>query len=214
MLIACKERLLPVTVNTLVLLKDDFYFYIHRDVYDQAVILSDRHKELNELVDLIGKSDLNHETVQWFYSNAPKPIHILAPYMYLVDGPIDPGMEECCGVLHVISTMIHLRNFLTKPPEIRKSVSFSLTIKEEYEMAWDRFIQSAIPYEQRLGLLKPPSSESIPIPFVPLETREPDPTLTVPLIKNQTEDKQEKKSRQEHFRDADAEKSTIRKLLE
>src|SRR5690606_33779091 len=33
-----------------------------------------------------------------------------------------------------------------KPVEVRKSVSFSLSIKDEYEMAWDRFFMTAIPY--------------------------------------------------------------------
>ncbi|GKU77578.1 hypothetical protein [Paenibacillus sp. L3-i20] len=149
MLVVSKERYLPVTVNTLVLSANETYFYIHRDVYDQAVILSDRYESLHELAELVGGTGRNDDTVQWFYEQAPKPIHILAPFLSLIDGEIEQDLEICCGVLHVITSLIHARHFVQKPQEVRKSVSFSLTIKEEYEMAWDRFFATALPYEQR-----------------------------------------------------------------
>jgi hypothetical protein len=153
MIVASKERYLPVVVNTLVLSKDDWYFYLHRDVYDQAVILTDRYdRAVDDLMELIGNKQRNEEAVRWFYEQAPKPLHILAPYLQLIDGEIARDMELICGVLHVVTAMIQVRQFILKPPEIRKSVSFSLTIKEEYEMAWERFFVSAIPYGQR-GLL-------------------------------------------------------------
>lgn len=149
MLVVSRERYLPVTVNTLVLYAHESYFYIHRDVYDQAIILSDRYESLDELAALVGGYEINGDTVQWFYANAPKPLHILAPYLSLIDGEIEQDMELCCGVLHVITSLIHVRHFIQKPQEVRKSVSFSLSIKEEYEMAWDRFFMTALPYDQR-----------------------------------------------------------------
>ncbi|MFD0588509.1 hypothetical protein ACFQZE_10890 [Paenibacillus sp. GCM10027627] len=149
MLVVSKERYLPVTVNTLVLSANETYFYIHRDVYDQAIILSDRYDTLAELAELVGGYDHNDDTVQWFYEQAPKPLHSLAPFLALIDGRIEPDIELCCGVLHVITSLINARHFVRKPLEVRKSVSFSLSIKEEYEMAWDRFFVTALPYEQR-----------------------------------------------------------------
>lgn len=151
MLIVSKDRYLPVAVNTIVLQAQEKYFYIHRDVYDQAVILADRYPSLEELASLVGGSG-NEETVQWFYSEAPKPLHILAPYLQLIDGDIERDMELCCGVLHVITSLIHVRHFIQKPPEVRRSVSFSLSIREEYEMAWESFFLTALPYEKR-GLI-------------------------------------------------------------
>uniref|UniRef100_A0A4Y8Q7S9 Uncharacterized protein n=1 Tax=Paenibacillus athensensis TaxID=1967502 RepID=A0A4Y8Q7S9_9BACL len=144
---------MPVTINTLVLAKNDMYIYIHRDVYEQAVVLADRYPEFHTLRTEVGGSPLNEETAKWFYEQAPKPLHILAPYLCLVEGPVEPEFEVVCGVLHVITAMIHVRNFVVKPPEIRRSVSFSLSIREEYELAWDRFFATAIPYKERYGLL-------------------------------------------------------------
>lgn len=155
MLVVSKERYLPVTINTMVLSKGELYFYIHRDVYDQAVILSDSYQQIEGLINEITGTQVNYATVVWFYENAPKPIHSLAPFLLLVDGEIEQDMEICCGVLHTITGMINVRNFILKPIEIRKSVTFSLSIKEEYEMAWERFFITAIPYEQRHGLIQP-----------------------------------------------------------
>ncbi|QMV40494.1 hypothetical protein [Cohnella cholangitidis] len=149
MIIASKERYMPVVINTLVLTKGEWYFYIHRDVYDQMVILSDRFEKPESLAELIGGSRINEETVRWFYEQTPKPLNILAPYIQLIEGTIEKDMELCCGALHVISAMINLRGFILKPPEVRKSVSFTLSIKEEYELAWESFFMSAMPYEQR-----------------------------------------------------------------
>ncbi|MEQ7052180.1 hypothetical protein ABN764_16115 [Paenibacillaceae sp. P-4] len=149
MIVCSKERYIPVTINTLVLHKEDRYYYVHRDVYDQAVILTDRYADLDHLLELVGGTSVNQEIVEWFYQQAPRPLHILAPYLRLVDGALERNIEVCCGVLHAITAMISVRNFILKPQEIRKSVSFSLTAKEEYEMAWDRFFLSAIPYEER-----------------------------------------------------------------
>jgi len=149
MIIVSRERYIPVIVNMIVLFKDEHYFYIHRDVYDQAVVLADRYRELEPLAALVGGKDINRETAAWFYEAAPRPLHILAPYLSLIDGAIAKDMELACGVLHVVTSMIHVRQFIEKPEEIRRSVSFSLSIKEEYEMAWERFAASSIPYDRR-----------------------------------------------------------------
>lgn len=150
MIVASRDRYLPVAVNTMVLCKDEWYFYLHRDVYDQAVVLADRYEQsLDELAAMIGGHDTNAETMRWFFAYAPRPLHILAPYLRLIEGEIEPDLELVCGVLHVITAMIQVRQFILKPPEIRKSVSFSLTIRAEYEMAWERFFASSVPYDQR-----------------------------------------------------------------
>lgn len=148
MLVVSEERYLPVSFNTIVLHAQDKYFYIHRDVYDQAVILADSYKSVEELASLVGGYEVNMDTVRWFHIHAPRPLNILAPYLLLIDGPIEPELEICCGVLHVITSLIQVRHFILKPQEVRRSVSFSLSIKEEYEMAWDRFFITALPYNQ------------------------------------------------------------------
>lgn len=155
MIAVSRQRYLPTLVNTMVLFKNDRYFYLHRDVYDQAVVLTDKYDQtMEEWSDRIGGSRENERTVRWFYEQAPKPLHILAPCLQLIDGRIEQDIELVCGVLHIITSMIHVKQYIAKPEEIRKSVSFSLTIRDEYEMAWESFFQSAIPYDQRGQLLQ------------------------------------------------------------
>jgi hypothetical protein len=147
MLVVSKQRFLPTSVNTLVLQKDDNYFYVHRDVYDKAVVLSDRHK-LETLMSTLEVNN-NADTMEWFYANAPSPINILAPYIGLVEEGIEQEIEICCGVLHVITSVIDVRNFIQQPQALRKSVSFSLSVREEYEMTWERFFLTAVKYDDR-----------------------------------------------------------------
>ncbi|MDQ0885059.1 hypothetical protein QFZ81_000147 [Paenibacillus sp. V4I9] len=190
MLVVSKERYVPVTINTVVLSKEDWYFYVHRDVYDQAVVLSDSYKTMEIITDLIGGPRLNDDTVSWFFENAPKPIHILAPYLSLIDTEIEQDMELCCGVLHAITAMINVRNFINKPVEVRKSVIFSHSIKEEYEMAWDRFFMSAIPYEQRHILTQSVGSIPTGIPNDSLGVitqAEADKTTILPIFKSNSD---------------------------
>lgn len=150
MIVASRERYLPTMVNTMVLAMNEWYFYLHRDVYDQAVVLTDRYDTFDSLAKAIGCDGGDGEaTARWFYEHTPKPLRVLAPFLQLVDGALDQDMELCCGVLHVVTAMIQVKGFPEKPPEVRRTVSFSLTIREEYELAWERFFQSAIPYENR-----------------------------------------------------------------
>lgn len=145
MIVASRKRYLPVTTNTIVLSQADWYFYVHRDVYDQAVVLSDLHQHYEELLPFVMTSNKNEKAIEFFYLNAPKPINILAPFLGLVNGNIEEDIELCSGILHTITAMINTRNYIQKSAEIRKSVSFSLAIKEEYEIAWDRFFMTSIP---------------------------------------------------------------------
>ncbi len=147
MIAVSERRFLPTLPNTIVIYHEGYYYYVHRAVYDMAVILSDRHTLVSLVSNVIPIS--NEETILWFYENAPSPINILAPYIGLVEGDIPKDIIACCGVLHAISAVINLRGFINHPKEIRKSVKFSLSIREEYEMAWDSFFANSIPYEER-----------------------------------------------------------------
>ncbi|MFD0671949.1 hypothetical protein [Cohnella sp. GCM10027633] len=177
MIVASKERYLPTMVNTIVLAQGEWYYYMHRDVYDQAVVLTDRYDGYESLAEAIGcaRGD-NGGAAKWFYDAAPKPLRVLAPFLNLVDGPLEEDVELCCGVLHVVTAMINVKGFPGKPPEVRKSVAFSLTIREEYEWAWERFFQSAIPYDSRHTAFGAGLAESLPTrPVVAV-------TDTVPLF--------------------------------
>ncbi|WP_105614113.1 hypothetical protein [Vallitalea okinawensis] len=152
MLVMSLERYLPTTVNTIVLQEDNIYFYMHRSIYDKALILADQHT-LESLITLVDPKS-NHETIQWFYEKAPQPLNILAPYIGLVEGDIHRDMEECCGVLHAICAALDIRRLITQPKELRQCISFSLSVKEEYQMAWEVFFMTAIPYAKRSMLIQ------------------------------------------------------------
>ena len=146
MIVASKERYLPVMVNVIVLAQANWYFYVHRDVFEQATILMSKYRNLQEMADAFGGIRCNAATVDWFFDEAPKPLHMLAPYLSLVEGELECDIEQCCGTLHVISSMISVLNFIGKPADIRRSVSFSPFVREEYEYAWDCFLSSCVPY--------------------------------------------------------------------
>jgi len=180
MIVATQERYLPTLVNTMVLAMNDWYYYLHRDVYDQAVILTDKYDTFDSLSRAIGcEGAMGEATARWFYEHTPKPLSVLAPFLQLIDGSLEQDMELCCGALHVVTAMINVRGFPEKPPEVRRSVSFSLTIREEYELAWERFIQSSIPYEKRHAAY----TSGIQVGVEPVQSKFAIPvTDTVPLF--------------------------------
>ncbi|QGQ98835.1 hypothetical protein EHS13_30125 [Paenibacillus psychroresistens] len=161
MIVVSKIRYLPITINTLVLYKDEHFYYLSRDVYDQALLLMNNYPILKNLSDIFEGSKMNDSTVSWFFEKAPHPINILAPYLFLVNGPVEQDIELCCGVLNAITNMLNVRSFINKPSEIRKSVSFSLLIKEEYKIEWNRFFLSALPYESQNDINDADQSESV-----------------------------------------------------
>ncbi|THF73916.1 hypothetical protein [Cohnella fermenti] len=160
MLVVSKERYRPSMLNTIVLFKDHWYYYVHRSVYDQTVLLADQFGSAEELAELVGGTPVNREAADWFYEHAPAPLRILAPFLLLVEEELEQDMEMCCGALHVITSMIHVKHFIQKPLEIRKSVLFSSAVKEEYEMMWESFFLSAIPRERA----EPSPSLQAPLP--------------------------------------------------
>lgn len=147
MLVTSKKRYLPTTINTLVLVKNDDFFYIHRDVYDKAIILTDRYT-LEELIKNI-EPEHNLSAIQYFYDNTPAPINILAPFLGLVVEGLPEDIEILTGAIHIITAATDVKAYTRVHTELRKTLEFSLYIQEEYEMAWERFFMTSIPYEER-----------------------------------------------------------------
>ncbi len=147
MLVVSKTRYLPTTVNTLVLAKDDYFFYIHRDVYDKAIILNDKYS----LQDIQQKIEplYNSKAIDYYYNHVPSPLHILAPFLGLVVEGLPEDIEILTGAIHVITAATDVKAFIEVNKDLRKTLQFSLYIQEEYEMAWEGFFITAIPYEQR-----------------------------------------------------------------
>ena len=147
MLVVSNKRLVPVQINTTVLQGDDGnYYYIHRDLYDQLVILADAYDN-GSRIDLITKTLLGEdkplpENLQGFFDTVPMPLKLATPFLLLVkDAEKLQTIEDMCGALTVISMSINLRRILKVDKSIRAAVTFSLHVTEEYRTHWDRFFQ-------------------------------------------------------------------------
>ncbi len=148
MLVFHAERLVPTDINVLVFAMehDSGYFYVHRSLYDQAVILNDLYKDgVNSLCQLLGNDDTMRDDVEYFMDKAPEPIRILGPFLLMVKEPLE-AFVDMVGAISVISTQCDLRNMIKVPAEVRASLKYSLHIREEYQLSWDRFIASCVPY--------------------------------------------------------------------
>lgn len=148
MLVFNEERLVPTDINVMVFSgKDESgYFYVHRSLYDQAVIINDIYKDnIRGLYELLGGEGGIRDDVEFFMSKTPEPIRILGPFLLLVKEPIERFIDMV-GAIHVMATQCDLRNMLRVPKEIRASLKYSLHITEEYQLSWDRFLVSSVPY--------------------------------------------------------------------
>lgn len=148
MIIYSKERLVPTDVNMMVLSTKnaDGYFYVHRALYDQAVIIYDLFgDDLSKLCEEINGSSEMREDVKLFVESTPVPIQALGPFLGLVKEPLTEFVDMV-GAIHVMSGPINFRKMLKVDKVMRNTPSFSISIKEEYELAWDRFFQTAIPF--------------------------------------------------------------------
>lgn len=152
MLIYSEERYVSTEVNMMIIRSKDGegYYYVHRLLYDQAVILHDLYgSKPEELCYILTGVEGMREDVESFLEEAPAPINILGCFLLLVDGIIDEPLDRV-GAIHVMSGPVRFRDIIKWPREIRSTMQFSLSIKEEYELAWDRFFKEAIPFDGSL----------------------------------------------------------------
>lgn len=158
MLYCNEERFVPTNINVMTIESNDgMFYYVHRSLYDQAVIINDRYKgKENELMNLIGRyeNDEPTECVSFFHLVVPEPINILGYFLSLIDGyeSMSQDIEVLCGAIHQMSAQISFRSMIGIPMELRAQVRFSLSIENEYKLSWDRFFQEALPYEEDMFL--------------------------------------------------------------
>lgn len=161
MLIYSENRYISTETNMMIIrAKDDIgYYYVHRGLYDQAVILSDLYKDDYKLLcEVISGKDETRVDVDLFVETLPTPINILGCFLLLVEEPLEE-LLDMVGAIHVMSNSINFRKLITLPIEVRANVEFSLSIREEYELPWDRFIKESIPWTEDFYLRR----EAIPM---------------------------------------------------
>lgn len=152
MLVLSPERLIPLGSNDITLFKDGYYYYLDRPTYDSCIILSS--KFTNETIAQEIDSESNKEVIEFFEGFLPYPIQILAPFLSLIETEVDMDLEECVKAIHIITNTISIQRFIGVPKEIRKTVSFSLSIGDEAELSTDAFLSSAIDYDTVKAMMR------------------------------------------------------------
>lgn len=164
MIIFSNDRLVPTDVNMMVIRSRDNigYIYVHRSLLEQAVIIQDLYEDdLPRLIKDVTGSEESRGDVDFFFENAPVPINYLAPFLLLVKSELE-NMNDMYGALHVMSGQINFRRMLKIPFDMRSNPSFSLSINEEYQLAWDRFFLNTMPYDPDM-LSRSVSAEPLPM---------------------------------------------------
>lgn len=148
MLIYSEDRLVPTDVNMMVIRgKNNIgFYYIHRSLYDQAVIINDIYEETPEmLIKAITGKEESRGDVDTFMSEVPPPLNIFGPFLLLITEELTE-LQDMVGAIHVMSGPLNLRKMLKIDFAMRNTPTFSLSVKEEYQVAWDRFFQTTMPY--------------------------------------------------------------------
>ena len=157
MLVYSEIRYMPTDLN-IIILQDSAknYLYIHRMLYDDAVVLShifnNDYQALAAKISPTGDIPEDRQDIEFFYSHVPAPVNILAPYLLLCVERFDT-LEDMIGAIHVMSNTFSFRKLPDIPKEVRlNSMTFSMSITEEYQLSWDLFFSKCIVYSEDLLL--------------------------------------------------------------
>jgi len=157
MLVYNDKRLVPTDVDVMVLQDaSQNYFYIHRMLYDQTVILEDKyHGDYHKLAqDIMAPNPVptDRSDVDFFFEHTPHPINILAPFLLLCPEAFD-DLVDMVGALHVMSNTFSFKRIPETDPSIRlNAMRFSMSIKEEYQLGWNNFFMGCIEYSNDMFL--------------------------------------------------------------
>lgn len=149
MIIYDTKRWVPTDINMLVIEDGDGgYYYIHRSLYDQAVVLDYLyHDNVNKLIEEITGQTETRDDVVYFLENTPRPLNIFGPFLLLVKELV-ADYVDMVGAIHVMSGPMNLCKMVEIPFAMRNNPTFSLSIRDEYILAWNRFFQTVIPYSE------------------------------------------------------------------
>lgn len=155
MLTISETRYVPVKPNYIVLQDADGYFYyINRTLYDEAIVLTDRYgQSISTLIKLIGGNS-DFQCVESFVIRAPKSISILGYFLALLSEDIEDDYTDVVGALDLITSNLDPRTFIKQPAEIRQSVNFGMSIRNEYMDSWEMFFDSCYEYEWMSNVLR------------------------------------------------------------
>lgn len=151
MLIRSDTRYVPTAVNMIVLQGEDgAYYYLHRSLYDQCVILRDQYIGLiPSFYKLLGFEGEHPKVCDTFMESVPEPLDILAPFLGIItDCEKLDNIDDMCGAISSMSMSVDFRKMFKVPATVRASIKFSLSVREEYRVQWDRFFVETPTFEQ------------------------------------------------------------------
>lgn len=151
MLVVSNTRYVPTAVNMIVLQgADGAYYYLHRSLYDQCVVLRDQYINLlPSFYKLLGFETEHPSVCDKFMEMVPEPLDILGPFLSIItDCEELDNIEDMCGALSSMSMTVDFRRMFKVPATIRASIKFSLHVREEYQVQWDRFFMETPTLEQ------------------------------------------------------------------
>lgn len=96
--------------------------------------------------------------------SVPEPIDILAPFLALVTGCDElDNLDDMCGAISSMSMTVDFRKMFKVPAAVRSSIKFSLSVREEYRVQWDRFFLETPTLEQVYSAQPPVPAVSRPL---------------------------------------------------
>lgn len=151
MLVVSYERLIPTEINVMSLHSEGYFYSVDRATYDSCVILSSKYS-VEEILELV-KEGPNTDIIEWFAEMLPRPLKVLAPFLNLLENEIDQDLEDCVKAIHVMTNTLNINKYIEVPREVRKSVSFSLSVVDEAEISYAMFNANSIPVEDFKALI-------------------------------------------------------------
>lgn len=147
------------TLPNIITLQDEegVYYYVHKSLYDQAVILEDRYSDaITALQDAIGgNKDL--VAIKKYIEYAPDTIKILGHFLALMDSDVE-DFTDIIGAMDIIASSVNLRNLIKQPKAIRSIVKFDMKFGNTYKDSWDNFFSTCYLYDDVVGKLSQPSN--------------------------------------------------------
>lgn len=202
MIVLSEERYLP-TMPGIVTLQDSdgVYYYVHKTLYEQAVIIEDRYGESIETLQKLIGGHPEHIAIQKFIQYVPRPVGIMGYFLALLSEDVE-DFEDAVGALDAISSAVNLRNLIKQPEAIRQTISFGMSVKNEYRDSWERFFQSCYLFDSVKEALNGNFKQPVQVPQpTPYYGAFPTPAYTAPAPAPEPEEEEEDDEESDPFAD-------------
>lgn len=115
------------------------YIVMSKDVYDAAIILSERYAGSVQNLERRVMSTRHQDIVNYFSVRAPKPINMLAPFLHLAEDGVKmrKDIRDLCGYLHVITSAMDVLAYVSVPEDVRIATTFSPVTLGRFEEMWE-----------------------------------------------------------------------------